>query len=274
MAGTLGSMRTVGTILVVLVVLAAAAWFFQRRLIYLPSRGPVGSAAEVLSRAEDVVLKTEDGLELGAWFVPARGDRSEATVLVANGNGGDRSLRAPLAAALAEAGLSVLLFDYRGYGENPGTPSEEGLALDVRAARRFLVEERNVADDSLIYLGESLGTGVVTELAREHPPAGLVLRSPFTDFYAMAREHYRFVPALLLRERYPVIEHVASIEVPTVVVYGSGDSIVPPEQSREVAEAAAGPVTVVEIEGADHNDRALLDGQELIEAVTALTARI
>ncbi len=267
-------MRTLGFILVALLVIAAAAWFFQRRLIYLPARGNVPAAAELVAGAGDVVLETEDGLELGAWFVPARSDSPGLTVLVANGNAGDRSLRAPLADALADAGLSVLLFDYRGYADNPGTPSEDGLARDVRAARRYLIEERGVAQDSLIYFGESLGTGVVTELATEHPPAGLVLRSPFVDLYSMAREHYRFVPALLLRERYPVLEHVRSIEVPTVVVYGSSDSIVPPEQSRDVADAAAGDTRVVEVEGADHNDAALLDGPELIEAVVDLAERV
>ena len=267
-------MRTLGFILVGLVVIAAAAWLFQRRLIYLPERGEVPGAAELLPGAEDVVLETDDGLELGAWFVPARRDPPGLTVLVANGNAGDRSLRAPLADALADAGLSVLLFDYRGYGDNPGTPSEDGLARDVRAARRYLIEERGVAEDSLLYFGESLGTGVVTELATEHPPAGLVLRSPFVDLYAMAREHYRFVPALLLRERYPVLEHVRSVEVPTVVVYGSNDSIVPPEQSRAVADAAAGETRVVEVAGADHNDAALLDGPELIRALVDLAERL
>jgi alpha-beta hydrolase superfamily lysophospholipase len=84
-----------------------------------------------------------------------------------------------LARALARAGLAVLLFDYRGYGGNPGRPSEQGLACDVRAARRFLVEEAEVAPARLLYYGESLGAAVVTERATEHPPAGLVLRSPF-----------------------------------------------------------------------------------------------
>jgi pimeloyl-ACP methyl ester carboxylesterase len=168
----------------------------------------------------------------------------------------------------------VLLFDYRGYGGNPGHPSEEGLALDVRAAHRFLVDQ-GVAEDRLLYFGESLGAGVVTELATEHPPAGLVLRSPFTDLAAVGRVHYPFLPVgALLRDRYPVVEHIGRVNVPTTVVYGSSDGIVPPEQSRAVAEAAAGQTTLVEIEGADHNDLALLNGRELIDAVVDLASRI
>ena len=115
-------------------------------------------------------------------------------MLVAHGNAGDRAMRAPLAAALAARGMSVLLFDYRGYGGNPGDPTEEGLALDVRAARAYLVDELRVPPERLVYFGESLGSAVVTELATEHPPGGLLLRSPFTELADVAGEHYPFLP--------------------------------------------------------------------------------
>ncbi|WP_017598943.1 alpha/beta hydrolase, partial [Nocardiopsis lucentensis] len=118
----------------VILVLVGLVWGFQRSLIYLPSSADVPPAAEVIDGARDITLTTRDGLELGAWFVPARGTDRGTAVLVANGNAGNRQLRAPLAKALADAGLSVLLFDYRGYGGNPGRPSEGGLALDAAAA--------------------------------------------------------------------------------------------------------------------------------------------
>ena len=153
-------------------------WAFQRSLIYLPDDGPVAAAHTQLSGARDVTLTTSDGLTLGAWYLPGPADAPAA--LVANGNGGHRGMRAPLARALGEAGLGVLLFDYRGYGGNPGSPSEDGLALDVRAAREFLLGSA-IPPERLLYFGESLGAAVVTELATEHPPAGLVLRSPFVD---------------------------------------------------------------------------------------------
>lgn len=262
-------------ILVALVgLLIVVMWFFQRSLIYLPSRGPVPEAHEVIDGARDVILETSDGLRLHAWFVPARTRANAITVLVANGNAGDRSLRAPLASSLAEQGFAVLLFDYRGYGNNPGSPSEEGLARDARAAHRFLTE-MGIRDERLLYFGESLGAAVVTELATEHPPAGLVLRSPFTDLAAVGQVHYPFLPVrLLLRDRYPVVEQIRRVNRPTTVVYGTRDSIVPPEQSRAVAQAARGETTIVEIEGADHNDLALLNGRELIEAVVELADQI
>ena len=265
--------RAGAVVAVVLVVLSGLLWGLQRRLVYFPDDGPVPAAAAVLPGARDVVLETADGLRLGAWFVPGR-DTGAPAVLVANGNGGHRGLRAPLAAALAARGLAVLLFDYRGYGGNPGSPSEEGLARDVRAARASLLEEAGVPPDRLLYLGESLGAAVVTELATEHPPAGLVLRSPFVDLAAVGAEHYPFLPVrALLRDRYPVAERVATIRVPTTVVLGDADSIVPPAQSRAVAAAAAGLHRLVEVPGADHNDRVLLDGDALVDAVVDLAGR-
>jgi uncharacterized protein len=261
------------TIVVFLLAVVALAYLFQRRLVYLPTRGPVPPAARVLAGAGDVRLTAADGVTLGAWFVPASAGELGFTVLVANGNGGNRADRAELASALRDAGFDVLLFDYRGYGDSAGDPSEAGLALDVRAARSYLVDDLGVPPSRLVYFGESIGGGVVTELAVSHPPAGMVLRSPFTRLADTAAEHYPFLPVrLLLRDRYPVVDHVRRIRVPTVVVYGSADSIVPPAQSRAVAEAAAGPVTVVEIRGADHNDPVLLSGSRVVGAVAGLVS--
>jgi fermentation-respiration switch protein FrsA (DUF1100 family) len=256
-----------GLVLVVVLVLALV-WIFQRRLIYLPDTAPV----PVLPGAEDVRLRTADGLELGAWFVHPTAQTPKATVLVANGNGGNRAGRAPLAAKLAQAGLAVLVFDYRGYGGNPGDPDEAGLALDVRAAYRFLVEDRRVPPARILFYGESLGCAVVAELALEHPPAGLLLRSPFVDLAAVGAEIYPYLPVrLLLRDRFPVRDEVARLRVPTVVVLGGRDSVVPPAQSREVAAAAS--ARVVEVPDADHNDPALLEGPELLDAVLSLVPR-
>lgn len=261
-----------GLVLSVVVVLTLA-YVFQRKLIYLPSGAPVPPAAQVLSGARDVELRTADGITLHAWFVPKNGPGRGATVLVAPGNGGDRSMRAGLAEALRGRGMSVLLLDYRGYGGNGGDPSEQGLALDVRAARGYLVEELGIPRQELIYFGESLGGAVVTELATEFPPAALVLRSPFRELADVAAEHYPFLPVrMLLTDRFPLVEQISRVRVPTTVVYGDADSIVPPEQSRAVAAAAGGPVTTVVVPGADHNDGVLLTGDRLVDAVADLAA--
>ncbi|MGH3342134.1 MAG: alpha/beta hydrolase [Carbonactinosporaceae bacterium] len=266
----------------VLVVLAVAAllsaavlWSVQRRMIYLPPRGSLPPAAEVVDGAQEVTLRTGDGLALGAWFVPAADPDRGVAVLLAGGNAGDRSLRAPLAEALADRGLAVLLLDYRGYGGNPGRPSESGLARDARAAYRFLVDEVGVPRDRLLYYGESLGSAVVTELATEYPPAGLALRSPFVDLASVGQVHYPYLPVkALLRDRYPLAEHLEHVRVPTTVVYGSRDSIVPPAQSLAAAARAPGPTRVVQIKGADHDDRAMLEGKRLVDAIVALADRV
>jgi pimeloyl-ACP methyl ester carboxylesterase len=263
--------RAAAVALAVVILALMVLWALQRQLVYFPSPGPVPAAERVLDRGRDVSLRTSDGLRLGAWYVPALGSGNGVTVLVANGNGGDRSMRAPLADALARHGLGVLLFDYRGYGGNPGSPSEEGLARDVGAARRFLVEDAGVAPSRLLYLGESLGSAVVTRLAGEHPPAGLVLRSPFVDLASVGRVHYPYLPvSLLLRDRYPLVEHLRQVEAPVVVVYGTDDDIVPASQSRTVAEAAPRLVRTVAVDGAGHNDLALLSGPEIVDAVVDL----
>jgi fermentation-respiration switch protein FrsA (DUF1100 family) len=259
----------VAALLGMAVLCVSVLWNVQRHLIYFPQGSPGGTAAGAVPGARDVTLTTMDGLELAGWYLPAAA--GQPTVLVASGNAGHRGLRAPLAAALSRHGLGVLLFDYRGYGGNPGSPSEAGLARDVRAARSFLLKQAGVAQGDLLYLGESLGSAVVVDLAREYPPAGLVLRSPFTSLADVGARHYPLLPVrLLLRDRFPVAELIGQVRVPIAVVYGTADMVVPPEQSAAVAAAAGGEVRVIEVAGADHNDAALLEGNELITAVVDL----
>ena len=246
----------------------ALLWGFQRRLIYLPFPAAVSAPAEVLSCAREVTLRTSDGLTLGGWFVPAGQPDRATAVLVANGNAGDRAGRLPFAQALAARGFTVLLFDYRGYGGNPGSPSEAGLYRDVRAAYAHLVTL--FPPERIVLFGESLGAAVVTDLAAESPVASLVLRSPFTDLPSVGARHYPFLPVrLLLRDRFPLIQTMSRVPIPVTVIYGSVDSVVPPSQSREVAASAPHLAAVVEVRGADHNDEALFTGAQLIDAITA-----
>lgn len=244
----------------------ALLWNQQRRLIYFPAPGPVPSATAVWSGARDVVVRTADGVDLGAWFFPAA-DRGPA-VLVCNGNGGDRSMRAALALALRRMGLSVLLFDYRGYGGNPGRPSEDGLAADARAARDWLAAQPEVDPDRLAYFGESLGGAVAVGLAAERPPAALVLRSPFTSLADVGAVHYPWLPVRrLLLDRYPSIERIAGVHAPLLVIAGDRDDIVPAGLSRRLYDAAAEPKEFVLVPGAGHNDPELLDGPQMLEAI-------
>lgn len=256
-------------LLLAVVLVLSALWAFQRKLIYFPDAAPAGSAAAVFPGGRDVALATEDGLSLEAWLVPPSGVDRKVAVLVLPGNAGNRAGRALTARALSAQGLTVLLVDYRGFGGNPGSPSEDGLALDARAAHEFLRREGFPAG-RIVHFGESLGAAVATALSVALPPGGLVLRSPFTELAAVGREHYPLLPVgLLLRDRFPVADLIGQVSAPVVIVYGTDDATVPPAQSRVVA-AKAVDARVVAVEGADHNDPVLFDGPELINAVVAL----
>ena len=241
--------------------LLAIVWLGQRRLMYFPHPNVPPPSAVGLADAEPVTFTTEDEVQLHGWFVPALQLPARATMLVCNGNAGNRAYRAELAQAFRVHRVSVLLFDYRGYGDSAGSPTERGLALDARAARRYLLSRPDVDAARLVYFGESLGAAVAVELAAEHPPAALVLRSPFTSMTDVGSHHYSILPVrLLLRDRYAAIDVIAQVRAPLLVIAGDADGIVPLEQSRRVHDAARSPKAFVVIQGADHNDAALTAG--------------
>ena len=240
-------------------------WAGQRRLIYFPdSAAP--SPAFLGQGWEEVTYGTADGLTLHGWYRPPEPGRP--VVIVFNGNAGNRAGRLGLGEALAVDGLGVLLTDYRGYGGNPGHPTEDGLALDSRAAVAFV--EQTAPGHRLVLFGESLGAAVVIELAGAVEPAALVLRSPFTSLADVGSVHYPWLPVgLLLKDRYPSLERIEMLDIPVLVIAGDADSIIPIAQSRRVHDAAPGPKQWLAIPGADHNDLALAEGPEMIGAVLA-----
>lgn len=241
-------------------------WLSQRRLIYLPDTA-APSIATYLPRGEEIVFEVEDGVALTAWWLPPTTE-AVATVVVFPGNAGNRAGRVALAEALSARGMGTLLVDYRGYGGNPGSPTEAALVADAVAIVERLAARDDVDPASIVYFGESLGAGVAVAAAAIRPPAVLVLRSPFSSLRDVAAVHYPWLPvSSLLWDRYPNLELVAELDVPVLVVAGSDDEIVPLQQSRAVYEAAPGPKQLMVVEGAGHNDFALLAGDRLIDAV-------
>jgi uncharacterized protein len=260
--------RILATVLLAALVALTLLWLGQRRMIYLPFGNAPTAASSGLPGAEDVTFTTDDGVTLHGWSVPAATTPARFTAIVFNGNAGHRGMRAPLAAALARHGVATLLFDYRGFGGNAGRPSEDGLTQDARAARAFLTTRADVDTARIVFFGESLGAAVALQLAIETPPFALVLRSPFTSMTDIGRHHYPFLPIRwLLRDRFPSLERAGSVTSPVLVIVGDRDRIVPPEHSRRLYEAIAAPKRFVSIAGADHNDAALFDGPELMQAV-------
>lgn len=257
----------------VVALLGGLVWGGQRSVIYLPSGGEPPPADEVVQDAEDVVLHTDDGLELGGWYVPAADAGRDAAVLVTNGNAGNRESRAPLAQALAQEGFSVLVFDYRGFGGNDGEPTEPGLTADARAGLDVL-RERGHETDRILYWGESLGAAVAVNLAVEEPPAGLFLRSPFSSLADMAGAHYPGVPDAMLRDGYLVRTTVSDLHLPVSVAIGETDTVVPAEQSHTVAKAAPGLVEEFVMPDTGHNDLAMIHGPEVVDAFVRLADEV
>jgi len=237
-----------------LLVLIAVA---QRRLIYFPSRDVPDPRALGFPQIEDARFTAEDGVALHGWFAPAAGAPRRLAVLVSHGNAGNVAHRLHLLADLPAAGLDVLVYDYRGYGESEGSPSEAGLYRDGRAAQAWLLQRTGLPAARLVHFGESLGAAVSVELARAEPaPGAVIVQSPFTSLADVAGEHYPLLPVrLLLRDRYENAAKIGALRAPLLVLHGTDDSIVPLANGRALFErATAEPKRFVEVRGAGHND--------------------
>lgn len=249
----------------------------QRSVIYRPD-DEVPPVADVLPGASAVAYTTEDGLVIGGWWMPAAGPADPArpapVVIVFHGVGGNRVGLAPMARGLSDRGTSVLLAEYRGFGDAPGTPTEEGLARDARAALRWVRSRPDVDPARIAYLGESLGTGVATTLAVDDPPALLVLRSPFTSLPDVAAHELPIYPyGALMWDRYATIDRIGAVDAPVLVVVAGRDELVPPEQSRAVADAARRLDGVLTFPEAGHIDPAFVVGPTYLDAVAGAVHR-
>lgn len=250
-----GRTKMIQALLSLGVLLACAvglAWAFQRSLTYAPDSANPGSAEKWLEHGTDVSLTTHDGLTLSAWQSDPP-QRAEYAVLYLPGNGGNRAGRIPIAAELASRGFTTLLLDYRGFGGNPGSPSEIGTVQDAQAALDYL-RDSGFADENIVLFGESLGTGVAVQLARTNVVCGLVLRSPFTSMDDVVRNIVKVPVTWILRDHYDSQSTIHEVTAPTTILAGSADRLVPAVQSATLADTAPNLYEYVELPGADHND--------------------
>ena len=231
--------------------LLALFYFAQSRLLYIPHRQLTITPAEYGLEYEDVRLRASDGVGVHGWWVPSRG--ATITVLFCHGNAGNLSHRVPLLAALHSLGMNALAFDYRGYGESEGNPSEAGTYVDAAAAWDHLVSERGVPPGEIVVFGRSLGGAVASHLARERTPRALILESTFTSVPDLARELYPLLPSALARYHYRAVENVAHVDCPVLVIHGEADEIVPLKHGRRLYDAANGTKRFIGKPGG-HND--------------------
>lgn len=237
-------------------------------LTYMPTRRIEQTPALLGLTYTDLSIPTEDGETLHGWWVPAHGStRAIGHVLFAHGNAGNIGDRVPIYALLSEAGFDVFAFDYRGYGRSTGRTTEQGTYLDARAARRVLLEQPGVDPDRLLYLGKSLGGGVLMELATAHPPAGLILMSTFTDLRDAAKAVYPFVPRPLVPNAYPSLRRIRMLRTPLLIIHGDQDELLPLKHAERLYAAAPEPKRLVVFPGAGHNDVIATAGLEWLQLI-------
>jgi uncharacterized protein len=267
-------MRSLSTALLVIalvyVALVAFLWVRQESMVFLPGipgRQLAATPAAIGLDYEDLRIATADGEELHAWFIPAREERG--VLLFFHGNAGNISHRLESLRIFNGLALSVLILDYRGYGQSTGSPTEEGTYEDARAAWRYLVEERGVPGERIVLFGRSLGGAVATWLAAEHRPRGLIVESTFRSVPEVAAELYWFLPVrALARIEYPVEELIARVEAPLLIVHSRDDEIIPFHHGEALYRAANPPKQMLVLSGG-HNVGFMLGGQAYVQGLEA-----
>jgi fermentation-respiration switch protein FrsA (DUF1100 family) len=232
--------------------LVALLYLSQRQLLYLPDRSPPHLGALARLGVEEVAIPTADGLALRSWYRPASGERP--VIVYFHGNGGHIGYRADRVERFAREGYGVLMLGYRGYGGNPGTPSETGLFEDAAAALRF-VRAQDVPGYRIVLYGESLGTGVAVWVATSHAVGAIVLESPYTSIADVAQHHYPFVPAAwLVSDRYDSLSRIGQVQAPILTLHGARDNVIPFSFGERLFAAAPEPKEQWIAPDAGHND--------------------
>jgi uncharacterized protein len=234
--------------------LAALIFFVQPKLVYYPEIGR-GIAETPHSSGliyESVEVETADGERLHGWFVPA--PDAKATVLFFHGNAGNISHRIGYLSMFYRLGYNTFIFDYRGYGESSGKPTEQGTYRDAVAAWQYITEKKAIPPADVVLFGESLGGAIASWLAAREIPGVLVLVSAFTSVPDMGAQLYPYLPIRRLsRFEYNTLEHLKDVTCPVFVAHSPQDEIVPFAQGRAVYDAARNPKQFLELQGG-HND--------------------
>ncbi|HEY7482662.1 MAG TPA: alpha/beta hydrolase [Gemmatimonadales bacterium] len=257
--------------LVILVILRLS----ESRMLYVPggSRILLDPPPELNLGVRRVELRASDGLRLVSWAMPADSG-SGYWLLICHGNAGNISEvgRPYHYAGLREVGLSLFAFDYRGYGESEGTPTEPGLYRDADAAYSYLRDTLGVRPDRIVVFGHSLGSAVAIELVSRVPAAGLILDGALTSVVERAQELFPYAPIRwIAASRYPSIERVGSLALPKLFLHAQYDEVIPFRHGRRLYEAAAPPKEFVALRGG-HGDAFEVDSAAYFGAIGRFVA--
>jgi fermentation-respiration switch protein FrsA (DUF1100 family) len=238
-------------------------FLFQRRLVFPRGLERAGDPAESdAPEMRAVAYRASDGLALTAWYAPAR---NGPTVVYFHGNAGTLADRSFKARFLIDRGYGVLLTSYRGYGGNPGAPTEEGLYCDARGALDYLAGLGVPLAETVLY-GESLGTGVAVQMALERKAAALILESPYSVLTDVAVHHYPWTPARwVMRDRFDSAAKIARLAMPVLVLHGERDRTIPIRFARRLFALAPEPKTFRSFPTGEHEGLYELGGGEAID---------
>ena len=266
----------IGTAILLYLAIVVLLWFAESRLIYFPGaeRSLTPAPAALQLPIERVEFGTEDGVRLVGWIMPAADDTSGHWLLVCHGNAGNLSQfdRPAHYAALRQLGLNLLAFDYRGYGESGGTPSEHGLYRDATAAYRYLRVERGVPAERIIVFGHSLGSAVAIDLASRTPVAGLIVEGGLISVVQRGQELYPFIPVRwIARTRFSSIDKIPRVSAPKLFLHAVADEVIPLSHGRRLFQAAADPKTLVELAGT-HSDAFAVDSAKYFGSIAGFLA--
>ncbi len=248
-------MNLVGKIIlggvIVYVLLLAVLYLFQGQILFLPDRNLIRTPGSLGIQYEDVWVGTSDGVKIHGWYFLS--NESERVVVLSHGNAGNISGRIEIAEMFMDLGVSVLLYDYRGYGKSEGSPSEKGFYRDISAVVEYLIDEKQTKPEDIILYGRSMGGAVAAFAAKKFPVGGLVLDSAFMDVPSMAKHYYPIVPAMMVRYKFSAIDYIREIDgIPVMILHSREDEIVPFSHGSKLYEAANHPKQFVELRGG-HN---------------------
>ena len=250
-------------------VLALVVYLRQARMLYLPDvpgRTLDRTPADIGADYRDVSIQTTDGVTLHGWYIPGSGDR---VLLFFHGNAGNISHRLESIRQFLHLGLSVLIIDYRGYGQSEGRTTEQGIYRDAEAAWHYLTESSSTPERRIIVFGRSMGASAAAYLAARHHPLALIIESSFTSVPDIAGEYYPWLPVRWLsRLRHSAEEFVRETNSPVLVIHSRDDEIVPFHHGESIFAAAREPRSLVEIHGT-HNDAFLRDEARYLAGLRA-----
>jgi len=256
-------------------VLAVALFFYQPNLLYfpdMPSREIEATPGDIGLEFEALTLTTRDDEQLDAWFIPA--DPARGVVLFCHGNAGNISHRLVSIQLFHELGLSVLIFDYRGYGQSTGKPTEKGTYRDADAAWDYLVEQRGIPAEHIILFGRSLGASIAADLATRQSAAGLILESGFTSVPDIAAKLYPWLPVRWFsRYQYDTRKKLANIHSPVLIAHSREDEIILYANGERLFEAANEPKQFLQLRGG-HNDGFFVSGKDYTQGLDSFLGNV